>query len=186
MKRLFNVGLFFLVLSQLLLGCGSLDVQSRKAADADLSKYRTFSFAQAMPASDARFLTPTNETRVKAAIRSELENRGLHFAEPADLQFCVYLKTQAKQLDKQNPSVASGSASSNLGTYYGLLYDNSWGTQNVLNYHEGTLVVQAVDVRQNRKVWEGVATGVVHRNNPDDRVIARIREAVTGMFKNFP
>jgi hypothetical protein len=29
-------------------------------------------------------------------------------------------------------------------------------------------------------------TGVVHRNNLDDRVVARIREAVTGMFKNFP
>src|SRR3982751_4986372 len=105
MNRLLNFGLFFLVLCQVLVGCGSLEVKSRKVADADLSKYRTFNFAQATQASDARFFTPTNETRVKAAIRSELENRGLHFADPADLQFCVYLKTKAKQLDKHNASV---------------------------------------------------------------------------------
>jgi hypothetical protein len=174
------------VLSQLMAGCATVDAKSRKAEGVNLSQYRTFDFAEANHPSDTRFFTPANEARVKAAIRTQLEKRGLRLAEPADLQFCVYLKTITRKIDKANPSVDSGSLGSDLRTYYGLKYDNSWGAQNVVDYPEGTLVVQAVDVKTNRKVWEGITTGVLYRDRPEKQVEARIGEAVAGMFKDFP
>jgi len=174
------------VVSQFMVGCGTVETRSDKAAGVNLLQYHTFDFAEARQASDLRFFTPTNEARVKAAIRGELEKRGLRLAEPADLKICVYLKTKTKTFDEGNPSVESGSLVSDLMTYYGLLYGNDWGTQDVVSYEVGTLVVHAVDVRQNRKVWEGIATGVLYRNPPEKQIEGRIHEAVSGMFKDFP
>ena len=173
-------------LSQVVVGCGTLATRSHKAAGVNLLQYHTFDFAEARQASDLRFFTPTNEARVKAAIRGELEKRGLRLAEPADLKICLYLKTKTKTLDKENPSVETGSLASDLMTYYGLLYENDWGTQDIVTYQVGTLVVHAVDVKQNRKVWEGIATGVLDRNPPEKQIEARIHEAVLGMFRDFP
>ena len=173
-------------LSQLVLGCGTVVTRSDKAAGVNLLQYHTFDFAEAKHPSDLRFFTPTNEARVKAAIRGELEKRGLRLAEPADLKVCVYLKTKTKTFDKANPSVESGSLGSDLMTYYGLLYENDWGTQDIVAYDVGTLVVHAVDVRENRKVWEGIAIGVLDRNPPEKQIEARIHEAVSGMFRDFP
>ena len=173
-------------LSQLMVGCGTLETSSRKAGGVNLLQYHTFDFAEAKHPSDLRFFTPTNEARVKAAIRTELEKRGLRLAEPADLKVCVYLKTKTKTFDKENPSVETGSLRSDLMTYYGLLYENDWGIQDVVAYDIGTLVVHAVDVKQNRKVWEGIATGVLYRNPPEKQIEARIHEAVSGMFRDFP
>jgi len=48
------------------------------------------------------------------------------------------------------------------------------------------LAVRAVDVKQNRKVWEGIATGLLDRNLPEKQLEARIHEAVSGMFRDFP
>jgi hypothetical protein len=173
-------------LSQLTLGCSTIATSSSKATGVDLAQYRTFEFAEAQYPSDLRFFTPTNQARVQAAIRTQLEQRGLRLAHPADLQLCMYLKTQTKSYDKAHPSVQPASLGANLGTYYGLTYNNDWGTQNIVAYPEGTLVVQAVDVKQNRKVWEGIATSMLHRNLPEKQREARIREAVAGMFKGFP
>src|SRR5438105_5454720 len=109
------------VLSQLVVGCGTVETRSNKAAGVNLLQYHTFDFAEAKRASDLRFFTPTNEARVKAAIWSELEKRGLRRAEPPDLKICVYLKTKTKTFDEANPSVETGSLESDLMTYYGLL-----------------------------------------------------------------
>jgi hypothetical protein len=89
-------------------------------------------------------------------------------------------------LDKSNPSLDTGSLASDLRTYYGLLYDKSWGSQSVVIYPEGTLVLQAVAVKKRHQVWEAVAIGVVRRAPTDKQVQERIHEAVAGMFKGFP
>src|SRR6267142_2443981 len=174
------------VLSELVVGCGTVKTRSHKAAGVNLLQYHTFDFAEAKDQSDFHFFTPTNEARVKAAIRGELEKRGLRLAGPPDLKVCVYLKTKTKTFDEANPSLETGSLGSDLMTYYGLLYDNDWGTQDVVSYQVGTLVVHAVDVRRNRKVWEGIATGVLYRHPPEKQIEVRIHEAVSGMFKDFP
>ena len=172
-------------LSQLVLGCGTVVTRSDKAAGVNLLQYHTFDFAEAKQASDLRFFTPTNEARVKAAIRIELEKRGLRLAEPADLKVFVYLKTKTKTFDESNPPIEAGSLGSDLRTYYGLIYANNSGARDVLTYQVGTLVVHAVDVTQNRKVWEGIATGVLYRDPPEKEIEARIHEAVSGMFRDF-
>src|SRR6266581_229918 len=94
--------------SQLVFGCGTIETRSDKAAGVNLLQYHTFEFAEAKQASDLRFFTLTNEARVKAAIRIELEKRGLRLAEPADLKVCVYLKTKTKTFDEANPPLESG------------------------------------------------------------------------------
>ena len=84
----------------MVVGCGTLETRSQKAVGVNLLQYHTFDFAEAKHPSDLSYFTPTNEARVKAAIRSELEKRGLRSAEPPDLKICVYLKTKTKTFDE--------------------------------------------------------------------------------------
>jgi hypothetical protein len=180
--------LFLLVagLSQLIVGCHTVVTRSTKAAGVNLLQYHTFHFAEAKQPSDLRFFTPTNEALVKAAIRTELEKRGLRMAESADVEVCVYLKTNSRTFDDRNPSFEMGSLGLDLTSYYGLLYESDWGTHDVIAYQVGTLVVHAVDVKENRKVWEGVATGVLYRKSSEKQIETRVHESVSGMFKDFP
>jgi hypothetical protein len=45
-------------LSQLLSGCGTVDIKSGQASAVDFSEYRTFQFAEPTQRSDPRFFTP--------------------------------------------------------------------------------------------------------------------------------
>ena len=148
-----------------------------------MSQYRTFDFAEAKQPSNAEFLNPTNEARVKAAVRTELAKRGLRQAAPADLQFCVYLKTTTNTDHRTRPSLGSGSVGSDLRKYYGLLYDNSWGTQSVVTYPEGTLVVQAVDVKQNCKCGKGLPPAPSTRTPPQSRSMRGSAKRSRGCLK---
>lgn len=182
-----HIGSYLSILSALLVtGCGTVKTSSSTAPGANLSGYHTFSFAETKTVSGQSASAPAVDTWVQRAIRQELEQRGLHLAQPADLLVCMYLGRATKTMHKANPSLDTGSMGSDLRTYYGLIYDDTWSTQRQVPYKEGTLLVQVVDVQANRAVWEGTATGVIYTNETPAQVQGRLREAVSGMFKTFP
>ncbi len=74
----------------------------------------------------------------------------------------------------------------NLSRHYGLKYDEGSGSQPVVNYTEGTLSFRALETKQNRCVWEGLAIGVLYQNRPGEQVQKRIQEAVEAVFAKFP
>jgi hypothetical protein len=169
-------------------GCQTAQVQVRSQADpkADFSQFRTFNFAEHSSTTNSPQLTEQNWMRIRSAAVRELEKRGFQLADQPDLQFSIALGTSAKSYDKSSPSVESGSLGGNLSKHYGLVYNENLSSQPVVNYTEGTLSFRALDRRQDRLVWEGLAIGVLYQNRPDEQVQKRIQEAVEAVFAEFP
>ena len=167
-------------------GCQTVHVRSGVEPNTDFSSYHTFNFAEPSKSPDSPHLTETNRSRIESAVVEELEKRGCRHADHADLLFSIDFATSVQTYDKSNPTVEGGSMGANLSAHYGLMYDDKLGSQPVVNYTEGTLSFRAVDTKQNRLVWEGVAKGVLYQDRPDPLVQKRIREAVQAVFAKYP
>ena len=174
------------VLCMIGLGCHTVDVRSGVEPNTDFSRYHTFNFAEPSTSPDHPHLTYTNRLRILSAVIQEMAKRACRQADHPDLLFSIDFATSVQTYDKSNPTVEGGSLGANLSAHYGLMYDDKLGSQPVVNYTEGTLSFRAVDTKQNRLVWEGVAKGVLYQDRPDPLVQKRIREAVQAVFAKYP
>jgi len=170
----------------LLSGCGSVDVNSRADSHTDFARYHTFNFAPAPESPGGQNISPADRERVMGAIRQQMERRAFRMASNPDLVVSAFLRTQESTYDKSNPDNQGGSLVENVQKHYGIINDEKLGPAPVVNYTEGTLVVQLTDVRSQKPVWQGVARGVMHQGQSPEKAEARIREAVSGMFERFP
>ncbi len=180
------LSLISLTLSFGILGCRTVQVRSLVDPKADFRSYRTFNFAELSASTNYVQLSRQNRTRIQTAVVSEMEGRACRLADQPDLVLAIELATGIQAYDKSNPSVEGGSIGANLSKHYGLVYNENLGSQSVVSYTQGTLLFRAFDTRQNRCVWEGVASGVVHENRPDAEVQQRIQEAVKRVFATYP
>ncbi len=178
--------LVLLALSLTAVSCRTVQVRSMADPKADFSTFRTFNIAKPATSTNALRLSERNRAQIESAVRAELARRSLTVAEEPDLLFSIDWATSVKSYDKTNPDVESGSMGANLSKHYGLLYDESLGSQPLVQYREGSLSFRALDTKQNRLAWEGLAVGVLYENRPDEQVQKRIQEAVGAVFANFP
>jgi hypothetical protein len=167
-------------------GCHTAEVSSKAKPGTDLSRYQTFNFAETDPSNNPPVLTEQHRQSIQSAITDEMSKRAYTLAQDPALLFAFELETSTNQYNRAQPGVESGSLGSNMSQHYGLKYDQSLGSQPVVNYTEGALLVRALDSKQNQVVWEGEAVGVLYNNRPPDQVEARIREVIKALFAKFP
>jgi hypothetical protein len=180
------VSLVWVVVLLVVSGCGTVDVRSTANSQVDFTQYRTFGFSSSSQPSDSGFFTPANRGRVQNAVRRQLEQRSYRLADSPDFLVTTFLITERKTYDKSNPQNETGSILEDVQKHYGLMNDESLGGRPIVQYTEGSLVVQVIDPRQHKLLWEGIASGVVNPRQTDKDVQARIEEAVSGMFAHFP
>lgn len=178
--------LILLVAAVVAAGCHTVDVRATAEPRADFSLYRTYNFSEPLVAAGSPDITEQNRLTIKAAIRGEMEKRACRLADQPDLLLSIRLETADKTYDKSSPAVESGSLRSNVRKHYDLIYEEDSRTQRVVNYTEGTLRFEALDRKQDRLVWEGIAMGVLKRNQTDEQRRQRIHEAVKSVFDKFP
>ena len=171
----------------LLCGCGSVTVKTASGDNFNPATYKTFGFRKPDHEFHPKEFTPENQARVQAAIRDELEQRGLRTSEDPDLWIAFYLRVKTKEFDLDKPTAQGDSMADTMKSHYGFVYGSgkSLNQQETIPYREGTLVVTAADAKSNRVVWQGVAQGALHRNSTPDGVENQIREAVNKMFAHF-
>jgi hypothetical protein len=163
-----------------------LEVHSAADPNVDFSLFKTFNFAPPSTNAGPLLLTEQNRSRIQSAVIQEMADRPCQLSDHPDLLFAIDLEKATKSYDKSNPEVDSGSVGANLSRHYGITYNETLGSQSVVDYTEGTLSVRARDTKQNRVVWEGHAIGVLYQNRPDNQVQQRIHEAVKAIFAQFP
>jgi hypothetical protein len=175
-----------LALSFSVAGCHSVQVRTVTDQHTDFTRFHTFNFAPPDISAAAPQLTETNRQRLQAAVIDEMAKRSCQVADEPDLLFRIGLETSAKSYDRSNPQVEGDSLGANLGTHYGLKYDKELGSQPEVKYTEGTLSFRVFDRKQDRQVWEGLVTGILYQNRPDEQVQKRIHEAVSSVFAEYP
>jgi hypothetical protein len=182
----FLLPIALLALSLVGFGCRTVQVQSAADPQTDFTRFHTYNFAPPSKSAGQPGLTEQNRLRIQSAVAAEMSKRSCQLADQPELMFSIQLETAVTNYDKSNPTVQSGSLGSNLNKHYGLLYNKNAGSEPVVNYTEGTLAFRAVETKENRLVWEGLATGVLYQDRPDEQVQKRIHEAVEAVFARFP
>jgi hypothetical protein len=167
-------------------GCASgPKVRANFDKTADFTQYKTFGFANSLGTDRAGYKTIVSQ-HLSAAVRSELEARGLQFV-VASPQLLVNFNAKLNEKLRTDAVPAPATATSYYG-YRGGTY-STWPTYDydtvVTTYTEGTLNIDVVDVAKKQMIWEGVAVGSVSEKRAEDLQPA-IQKVVAKIFAKYP
>jgi hypothetical protein len=174
-------------------GCATTaNVRTGAAPDADFAQFRTFSFVSPLSTDRGGYHSLISQ-QLMFSTRRELEVRGLEFvADPAEADLLVNFYAQvAEQLRvRSTPDPWAGPTYWNhrRGRYDPWPGHSRWPAHSrvaVDQVSEGRLNVDLVDRRQNRLVWEGLATKRLNQRTMNDLGPA-LDSAVHEMFGEFP
>ena len=167
----------------ILAGCQTgAQVRSVSEPGANLSTYRTYSFAAQPATNRAGNLTPLT-TFFETAITREMNARGYQQVESGgDLMINFNARVTEKADIQSTPGI---------GPYYGYGYYGYRGglysgpEVQTVRYKVGTANIDVVDAKRKVVVWEGIAEQELTSDvmkNPE----AAVSAAVTKMFTQFP
>jgi hypothetical protein len=143
---------------------------------ANFNDYKTFGFSENtidLPVDDLI------KNRILNSIASNLTSKGYTESENPDLIIDLNVKTKNKK-DYSSTNV-------NMSTVWGRRWRFRTGVGQTyhkeINYTEGTLVINIVDMAKNSLVWKGSGTDVVREKNLQAEPI---REAIYKIMESFP
>jgi hypothetical protein len=119
-----------------------------------------------------------NLTRIRTAVSNQLESKGLEVSsEHPDFLIAVYLKTKERLsvINYGGPYVYP---------YYG--YGPYWGTSRIVQYEEGTLLLDFIDPKSKKLIWRGSAKSDLDSVSTPEKREKMIYEAVQKILANFP
>jgi len=158
-------------------GCASLETGADYDRAATLTPFRSFAFdtRDALPTGDPRLdANPFFDTRMRAAVDFEMAAKGLRLTESSPDLLVHYHATVAQRVDVIRSDTDRG-------------YTDVTGSQpNVINFDEGTILVDVADAKTKRVIWRGWArsdfSGVLKDPHTMDNFV---QKAVHGMFERF-
>ena len=150
------LGLVFVV------GCSSIAVSTDYDPTADFSAYKTYSWA---PYADGQIPGPSDK-RLMTAINTEMQAKGYELVEE---QADMILQYNAAIQDKIYVD--------------SMRYGYAWGTTDVYQYEQGTLVLNIIDHEKKEIVWVGTAKAAVDSSSPNED---KVNSAVKQMLAKFP
>ncbi len=162
-------------------------IRTDYAESYDFSKLVTYRWAKPKPEAPAETMPGPKVSRmVREAVDRELQAKGYRLVpegEAADFLVACALSVEQK-LDVRT-----------IRTTYG--YGRAWRHAGVrvayepetivqAYYEEGTLLLDVVDARSQEAVWRGTAQSRVDRIAVDEKVRARVQDAVARILEKFP
>ena len=176
MKRKFVFSILF-GLIMVALACSSMKVTVDYDQDANFGDYKSFQFVspkRQQQAGGRVIANPLFTKEVLREMRPIFESKGLTQATAkgeADILVVFYAAIKNRR-DFVAPTYRVGR--------WGRVHRTSPG--HVVNYKEGTLVIDIVDRDKKELVWRGVGKGVLDRDNPGKNLV----EAVQQVLEKFP
>lgn len=146
----------------------------------DFMQYRTFAMVS-LSAKD-QSLSQLNANRIIGAIKNEMAKKGFieNVTDPDLKVNAVTIMINKSEL----------SSSSNYYGYGGVYRPYGWGmssghtTYNVRDFIDGSLIVEVIDARENRLLWEGGGNKEI--DSPSKDPDKTIPQAVADIMKSFP
>lgn len=183
MKSIF-AKLTALVAASMLAACSTVTVTTDYDKSAAFGKYKTYALA---PAKQGQALSPAAEAALRDTLRSELAARGVTEATSGkpDLAIVRHVFLQEKVSVQQYTDWGYGYGGAWPYRYgsYGMWAGAPVSYLDVNQYTEGTLILDAVDIRSKKLVFRGTGTAVVGGAESNAE---KIREAVKQMVAALP
>ena len=181
MKKTAINGLLSLITMALLSSCGpSLKISSDYDQSADFTMYRTFSIYDLKTNGHVNEL---NKDRIAKYIRAEMTKKGFKETDTRP-----DLMVNAVTVIKDKRSLVANSSYYNYGGFYRpYTYwapASSYTTLSTYQYKDGSLVIDVVDAKTKKMIWEGSASAQFEKKpeNPD----AAISSTVAKIMERFP
>jgi hypothetical protein len=159
-------------------GCATLTVSSHIERNVNFADYVTYDWgpADSLPVGDPRLdNNPFFNDYVQGAIEKMLAGKGYEFAVTGEPDLLVHYHANVSQRVEVRDTDA----------YYGTV--PSEGMSQVIDFEQGTLVVDLVDARTNKVIWRGwsqdTMNGVIDNQ---DRLEKQVEEGVTKMMMLLP
>lgn len=170
-KSLYSLIIAFAFAVISLAGCSAISVNQDYDPGYDFAKLKTFGF---LPIPSDAGIDQINAGRLGDAIKTNLISKGYTLSEKADFGIALHFGKQTK---------------TNIQSYgYGWGYwgGAGMGGVDVTQYDEGTLVIDFIDVAENKLVWRGSGSGVLDDNPNVEERTANVNNAITQILAQFP
>lgn len=159
-----------------------LKVSSDYDKSVDFSQYKTFSLYHDSKASES--ISQLNHDRVVNAIRNEMVKRGF-----TETNSSPDLLVNSVAIFKDKQAVTANTNYYGYGGYYrpyygGMGMASSTTSYNVENYKDGSLIIDVVDAKSNKLVWQG--TGNKEIDKPAKDPDTAIPKAISSIMNSFP
>ncbi|MDH3400496.1 MAG: DUF4136 domain-containing protein [Chromatiales bacterium] len=170
--------------------CGSLAVTSEHDKNVDFSALEHFSWSGLGSNIDpqATGASASADDEVRRTITENFEKRGYQFVRPEEADFLLsYQVVIEKRLDERVMNTGPGA-----GTAWGnqnideATYNKKANTTYIMEYTEGSLIIEARDAGTNNLLWQGVAESVMDQDRSAEKKAAMMRSAVEKIVKRFP
>lgn len=174
--------LFLLIVTGLAIGCGSsVSVTSDYDKTVDFTKYKTFSFYHLKTSGQVSQL---NADRIANAIKKEMIAKG--YVESSDNPDIL---VNSVVVVEEKVAVTTSTNYYGYGGYYRPYgywgYPSGASTDvSTYEYKDGTMIIDIVDAKTEKLVWEGVGTKELKSNQKDPE--EAIGYAVYKIMTNFP
>ena len=152
-------------------GCSTISVNQDYDPAYDFSKLKTYGF---IPITSEAGIDQLNADRIGEAIKTNLNTKGFTLAEKADFGVAIFFTKSTKT------DVTSH------GYGYGYRGYGGMGGVDIHQYNEGTLVIDFIDVAENKLIWRGIGSGILSTNPSVEERTANVINAVMHILDQFP
>jgi len=189
MKLYFKTGMWMILLS--LVSCISSRVSVDKDNQANFKQYRSFNWllADFHVGHNPLYTSDLIKQNIKNNIEKELKQKGLSYADEADLAVSYHIYTEERQTQVNNSPMMYNPYSYTAGwRYFPYGYANwpyQWNTGfRTIRYTEGTIVIDLIDTKTRQMVWRGSIEGQVA--NKSAAIEREISQAIHLIFGKYP
>ena len=156
-----------------LTSCSPFQVRSDYAETANFNNYKTYKLRI-----DDLKLNDIDKDRVLNELSKQLQSRGLSVGENPDL--IVNVKANHKKIQDVNMDRSFGGMYGWGGPFgWGVGMNRTWTN----NYNQGALIVDLIDSRTQKLVWQGVGSGIsVDSPKAKQKQIPKIMEEIMATY----
>ncbi|WP_351001271.1 DUF4136 domain-containing protein [Shewanella sp. TB7-MNA-CIBAN-0143] len=165
--------------------CSTLKSTSDFDPSVSFEQYKTYSWVEKKNEDAGYHLDGLMDQRVRAAIETQLSQKGIS---KADKQNADLLVNYITKVDKK---INIDTFNSNFG--YNPYYGPRWGfggsihsETTVREYDVGTLMVDLVDNKTGKLIWRGTVADTVREQSTPEERINTINQAIGTVMMNYP
>lgn len=167
------VFLFALATAGLLTSCSPFQVRSDYSATANFNEYKTY-----LLRTDDLKMNDLDKDRVLNELSKQVQSKGLSSAPSPDL--IINVKASHKKIQDIQSSSPYGMYGWGGPWGWGVGMNRTWTS----TYNSGTIVVDMIDAKTNKLVWQGIGSGI-SVDSPKSKQ-KQIPEIVADIMANYP
>ncbi|REC49494.1 DUF4136 domain-containing protein [Chryseobacterium pennipullorum] len=171
MKKYIFILLAFATLA--LTSCSPFQVRSDYAETANFNSYKTYKIRI-----DDLKLNDIDKDRVLNELSRQLQTKGLQSGESPDL--IINVKANHKKITDISTTSPYGMWGWGGPFGWGIGMNRTWTS----NYNEGAIIVDLIDTKTNKLVWQGIGSGI-SVDSPRSKQ-RQIPEIMAEIMKNYP